>query len=532
MDTQISETLWRSLPGELQGMIATQVVEEEHGEDKTVAGYATVSKAWQVIVERITMRELRFSKDELITFEQLFLDVRRRRYIRYIGLEFLFIDSVESVDNSVWTASICDRNLARLHRELNRQTTNAEDNAAWNTKRINYEVTNMIYWFISLTSRWERSEVSHDGICLELIAETKSYCQELACRFVEYDGDVLDNSYLNTIDEDYRAFLYRSASRDFDRQAEWDHTWQVDLDALGLPCNTFESLTADFISGISLNYDNVRYISPYVVNKLAKQLSSIEYIDWQYKARFCSTEKHDKLIDDHIAAVAQLPATIKSLCLRQVGLGQFWGAQGNQQTYESHKRGDLAAALAALAARQLEKLTVTCVIDALDFFKMAGPNTMWPMLKHLALTTSCLDDKEPTSFESPRAHQIQRVIRKAGEAALRMPQLDFFSLTNGNPDGGVDVFFSFQVHEYEPHEFEPSFAMVKVFADQRNEHATNDVLTRLSLKKWHEVAASRSLDLTMKVGFGGDTEQHWHWSLMGGMAGVDRLQYPVVRQRG
>ncbi|TLD26870.1 hypothetical protein PspLS_04570 [Pyricularia sp. CBS 133598] len=534
MATQMSKPLWWELPRELHLMIAKQVAEEEYSEKKTVAGYATVDRQWQVIVEQATMRELKVSNDDLTMFESIFTVVRRRRYIRHIGLEFKFINSIETVDNRNWSSRMCDRSLARLHREMHRQNMETEDATTWHARQISFEITNTIYWFINYTNCWKRSEVSRLSICLELISENRSYCQQLARRLIEYDEEVLDGTYPDSLDKGYRAFLYESASRDFNRQAEWDHSWEDSLDALAMPFLAFESLAADFIRGISLSVNNARYISPYVVSKLAKQLPSIEYIDWHYKARFCTRDQHDKLMDEQIAAVEQLPATIKNLCLRQVGHGQSWSPHTNQQAYFGNKRGELAGALAALAARQLEKLSVTCAIDALDFFNLAGRQTMWPMLKHLTLTTSCFDDEEPSSFEPWRTQQIQAVIHKAGRAALRMPQLKVFSLTNANLDGGVgvSVYFSFRVHEYEPQEFTPSFAILELLADEDNDHATSDVLTRLSLKKWREVANWRCLDLTLKVGCSCEVDEDEQWSLTEGTLCLERLQDPAVRKRG
>ncbi|TLS20243.1 uncharacterized protein PpBr36_11520 [Pyricularia pennisetigena] len=529
MSSQISN-ISKRLPRELQLIVAKQLIQQDYAEKKTVARYATVSREWQTIVEQMTMRELRFSEDDLIMFECIFSVVRRRRYLRYIALEFMFINRVETLDNRNWSAATRDKHLERLILEMNRENMDGEDFTALDTRHINFEMTNAIYWFINYTDCWKKSETSPQGICLELIIETRSYCQELGRRFLELDSEALDDSQETAIQQNYRAFVYQSASGDFNRQAEWDHSWVAELNALAMP-ERFESLSAEFITGISLSVNNVRHISPYVINKLAKRLPSAEYIDWHYKSRFCSEEQHDRLMDEQITAVEQLPANIKSLCLRQVGHGQFWGPEGSQQVYESDKRGELAAALAALAARQLERLSVTCAIDALDFFKLAGRSTSWPLLKHLAMTTSCFNDEEPASCGPTRAQQIQAIISRAGIAALRMPQLDFFSLANADLDCRVGVFFSFKVYKYEPHEFEPSYAVVELFADDRNEHATNEVLTKLSLTKWDEVAASRCMELTLKVGLGSDAETSWELSLMDGMGNWGRLQEPVVRKR-
>ncbi|OAA59599.1 hypothetical protein SPI_05797 [Niveomyces insectorum RCEF 264] len=87
-------------------------------------------------------------------------------------------------------------------------------------------------------------------------------------------------------------------------------------------------------------------------------------------------------------------------------------------------------------SRELGHLFLSHMIDAQAFFQAAGdsPSHTWPHLQTLTLTSAFLSRTTPPA-------QIAALLRDAGTAAARMPQLEQMVLWNSEQNGGCAVLY-------------------------------------------------------------------------------------------
>ncbi|KAJ4187596.1 hypothetical protein NW755_007089 [Fusarium falciforme] len=416
-----------SFPQEIQQMILSKLAQS-----RDLASFACVHKHWQEFFEAKTFRHLIISQYDIEDFE-IVVQGARRSYVKHLWLRIL-------LPKYLW--------VWRKEEE--------DEHVLWKADRI---FTTSIFDFWEVLAKWDACiHGGNSGFTFELSAHSPSdWGKHVRDDFFERDVDMYQE-YLETDStkaykssgDVYVPYLkaYWGLGGMFGTQM-WDRTvadlfgWkplefnfreQEDMS----PIREDEAPELPSVSVIAkflIRRSQFRQISP---ASLVETLSSLPHLEQLAIERWRCLDAQEETLWCQMAKafILDLPTSVKTLSL--------YGDTANI-FHEWSSRDVMTIGLAKQLrnyGRHLESISISCLIDAKDFFQPFWTSrtectTTWENFKTLSLTSQIL--------KSSSRSRVNGLLCAAANTAMKMPKLQLLELWNG--DEGMAFVFRYRVKD-------------------------------------------------------------------------------------
>ncbi|KAI0893506.1 hypothetical protein F4806DRAFT_197214 [Annulohypoxylon nitens] len=403
---------WTGFPADIRRKILGIVLEAP----KTFT-YSAVCREWQAVFEKKHFERLVLSRDDLLYFAAIVYGPRAR-LVKHIVLRVV-------LDTYTYTTG--------------RMPENGQ--VCWN----NYLFTSTIKHLFIALGAWERPRGSNrEGLTFELcvcsLSEPRQIPAGLNLPYLK-PRENFHNPYAPSyIDSRFRDGTY-TLSENFQDSApglghaitslgdSWFEPWWVDL-----------PVEVDVITTFLVRREHYRRINTLGLGKILKSLVGLRQVIYEHGEDAFYHPQLGENPDYRKTFEHSLPRTLKSLVLFE---NQDL-PEKDQRTYPiftiARSREECLRFGSALekASRSLEHLSVSFVVDALDFFnpfRSAGPNSaLWVRheLQTISLTSTFLDPNPPGLTGGIQG--LDNLILLASFAAKSMPNLQVMEIWNGTGD--------------------------------------------------------------------------------------------------
>ncbi|RFU75819.1 hypothetical protein TARUN_6420 [Trichoderma arundinaceum] len=386
-----------------------------------LAGFATVSREWQTIIERHNFSRIKLTPSRLVDFGSVIH--RNRALVRYIWLclELEEYDCTECAPE--------DPNMLGF------------------SNTDNTMITTAFQHLFSTLSQWEPNGNLLLDISIHSTSDSEHWFKYLTFRPDIPSGEVSQGRYaeqsmLIKVDDHQHGWI---AGRR-DAAPSEDAIWKVFDEIIREGPFGSEEDEADWwrqlplvpaVTGVLLRQQNRRRWNPAALARMLTRLPSLKelhYEPWRewYNAQQRDTDKDFRVLFESLACTR----------LRRLVLFENFNQQYPHCIWDCDPirtpTPNVSQAVAN-ASLKLEHLAASFIVDASYFFFARRPSWKWPNLTWLALTSRLL-----THDESPIA--VDTMLRAAAAAAaMKMPNLKAMEIWNGRE--GLAMLFRYQLVE-------------------------------------------------------------------------------------
>jgi hypothetical protein len=284
---------WYSLYAEARLEILDLVAHSTIHEKGSLTQYACVSREWQEWFEIFTFKRVEISPSDIMPFISAFMNLRRRKYLEYIGVKldlpvhehsrdpFLDCDEFANVHQQMQTLSqmdpmlYCNYSWPRYQRENSWLKHQVEEN--------NRAFTIVLRGLFMELFQWRRGDCYHEGIELEIIADTKSHWQKTAEEYRAHNppSDTGSGDFHNSLSSELQIFHAPPYhGHEMLHDGELDFSFWLELDVhfggtLGPEVHV--------ISGLSILRRSVRHFDPEFVAHIVSLLPRLRTLRWEVR---------------------------------------------------------------------------------------------------------------------------------------------------------------------------------------------------------------------------------------------------------
>ncbi|OHE97217.1 hypothetical protein CORC01_07471 [Colletotrichum orchidophilum] len=403
---------WGSLPWELRYMILEIIMRQTSG----WGACASVCKEWQAILEKESFRQLKLQVPCLADMEAM-IGVKQAQLVRHIWL---------NIELKSYTCRSC-------------QNTESYSWICGNNKVVREGIAKL-FWILS---RWPVVE----GAKLTLELSIQSPSDREHCFKNLYFGGGGEDADLEFDRSGHQSHNLDSKHSFHDSQHGWVNGRQVDAPKAMALLRIFEPLYFKFkedlpqvkaVTQFVLRRQCRRKIEPRVMGSLfdkLPRLQSLIYEPWQSWDKlaqdFIWDHEYFNLIESHLPQTLQQISVFEETNEEYITLLRG----GLQITKPGIIRITSPTVSAAFAKRSLglEQLSVTFMIDALDFFRSCQQDWVWSHMRSLTLTSRILTQTENL--------EINKLMRSAAISALLIPHLHTMVIWNGRKGEAFKIFY-------------------------------------------------------------------------------------------
>ncbi|KAH7166355.1 hypothetical protein EDB81DRAFT_918732 [Dactylonectria macrodidyma] len=416
---------WNSLPSQVRDTILTRLSETERHPRHSFSRYATVCKDWQHNFEKVIFSKLRVSASDASSFSRVFRIKRRRKYLQHLGLS-LNLPEHEYTPFHGAGGSDEEKAMAQIYIISHYGHCEFAPSLKLQEKQNNISFTKAIWVLLSVLRSWKRTQVRH-GINLEIIADTKSYWQNMGAKMRRDNGPMAIFLEDSPRDSDGQKRYRRMTLSPHERTpilvtAQLDFHSSLDFDFLGSPVASVEALPkVDVVTSLSILQRTVRHFQPGAIGAIIKCFPFLAKITWQSWPLPHYINK-DAFSLTLAKTMSCWPASLEEVCLTHVTFFEYPNRCSRGRHGHNLYPGLFSGELSFLSQR-LKRLTVNYTIDAITFLTEAPQQ--WPKLEQLVLRS-----KQWILDELPLA--TNEILLRAAFAASGMPSLKLFGLWSAN----------------------------------------------------------------------------------------------------
>ncbi|KAI1492990.1 hypothetical protein F5X96DRAFT_623834 [Biscogniauxia mediterranea] len=383
---------WASLPTEIRLMILEEISRQKH---RGWASCASVCKEWQVFIEQKNFYRLNLRASCLQGLRDMV--VRQRHLVQYICL---------NIELLRYPCRSCQRT------ESSSQTS-----------QHNSIVRETMHQLFSVLSTWQPT--------CRLILELNAYSPS--------DSEHWFKNYYFNLEHGHDGDLVQGATTQWHDPAHgWVDGQQVEAPGAPAILRLFSLLCISLpkslpevhaVTGLVIRRQLRRQICPAALRLLWERLprlESIVYEPWRILERSWKIMAHGEL-----ASVIQdaLPSHIRTVSIFEDFNDQLALALDSDAPYLGFTDTDpivnpMLVGTLVSKSRDFERLSISYMIDARQFFKSCQLSYIWHRLQSLTLTSSILTQTAPQDG-------ISALLNNASLIALNMPQLERMILWNG-----------------------------------------------------------------------------------------------------
>ncbi|KAK3298465.1 uncharacterized protein B0H64DRAFT_422345 [Chaetomium fimeti] len=407
---------WVSFPVEIRRMILEEVCQAKH---RGWTSCAAVCKEWQFLIETRNFSQLKLQTGCLDEFSRIMLDRRRRKFVRYISLNMELprygCDSCNKVEGASSRVSNC------------------------------HLIGKATYKLFSILGTWRPTD---GGLTLDLSAYSPS------------DSEHFFRNY--PCGPDYGDPIRHQQSAPTELWSDRKHGWvsgrRVRAPTAAATMRIFSPILpaipkvtpmVPVVTGLVIRRQFRRQISPGGLRALwdkLPRLQSLVYEPWSFWRNWERLQQRGTRLDRRVYATFLLsytlqdfPSHVRTLSIFEDFNQQFQSTLEANSAYRTFLTTDPAAyrqLVQVLASKScnLERLYISFMVEAQDFFDACQQSYTWPCLQSLTLTSSLLTPDTPKE-------EIFTLLHNASLAALKMPQLETMALWLGRRGGASAVIY-------------------------------------------------------------------------------------------
>ncbi|KAF7559678.1 hypothetical protein G7046_g4472 [Stylonectria norvegica] len=441
---------WNCLCAGLQLYIWEQLANSHRCKTGPLAGlahYATVSKSWQRFFERKTFRHLSIFSNEIHQFNRI-VHGERRGMVKHVLLNFV----------------VNKRTSITLPNLFNTDYVSDESDRSF---------TSAVRYLLQVFSGWDIEAGKGQGITLELAPADHVLRSRVVLERRRLYAKLLEGNPIELCS--YPLFLYPLAvaplltSETFDLGTfsnpptgvdnwnAWTSFKNQELGRRGLGLDEQSLMNensvvvplprANVVAKLLIRLEFLLNFQPAALGEIIQSLPCLQDIQLE-RWRFGNKRSNDNWDFQRYAMMAKISlatlTTLKKLSIFEEADTDYH-RQGRDLCRPSPD--GFLSRMIFTASQNLEHLAISTMIDGRDFYQAethrgmglpanlslpTGPLPSWPSLKTLALT--CEDLTSTSTLER------DAILRAAGEAAKRMPQLQVLELWHHRErDGGLPL---------------------------------------------------------------------------------------------
>ncbi|KAF4441412.1 hypothetical protein FACUT_2720 [Fusarium acutatum] len=303
---------WHRLYAEARLEILDFVANSTIHEKGSIAGYACVSREWQDWFEIFTFKRIEISSSAIMPFITMFMNVRRRKYLQCIGVKLDLPIHKHTRD------PFLDRDkFVNIHQQMQALAQKAPTlycNYPWlrhQEEENNRAFTIILRGLFMELCQWRREDCHHDGIELEIIADSKSHWQKTAgeYRALNPPSDTSSGDFYNSLSSELQVFHappYHGNKVLHDGELDF-HVWLK----LDVPFGGKLGPEVHAISGLSILRRSVRHFDGESIAHIVSLLPHLRALRWEVRPHAHWETEHK--FHRHMRALlyALSPATTK-----------------------------------------------------------------------------------------------------------------------------------------------------------------------------------------------------------------------------
>ncbi|RYP45291.1 hypothetical protein DL768_008331 [Monosporascus sp. mg162] len=405
---------WHCIPAEIRLTVLEFLLQD----GCSLAGFATVSREWQTIIERHNFSRIKLTSSRLANFDSMIH--RNRSLVRYIWLclelQEYNCPECDPQDPESEGLSNADNTLittAFLNLFSSLSTWEQDGNLLLDISV--YSPSDSEHWFKYLT--FEPDAAS--DVCGQNQQTEQSMLVEASDHrhgWIAGSGYSVPPSV--AIDKVFDEIMGEGPFDDEEQEGQW---WQQ------LPL-------VPAVTGVLLRQQNRRRWKPAALAHMFARLPGLQEIHYEPWREWFDIQQ--QWTDQSLRGFFQSLASDR---LRRIVLFENFN-----QTYPASYISGCApmripsshvSRAVANASLTLEHLSASFMVDARDFFDAREPFWKWPNLTWLALTSRLLAPEE-----SPM--ELDDMLQAAAAAAMKMPNLETMEIWNG--EKGLAMLFRYQ----------------------------------------------------------------------------------------
>ncbi|KAF5643434.1 uncharacterized protein FTJAE_3234 [Fusarium tjaetaba] len=295
---------WYSLYAGARLEILDFVVHSTIQEKGSIAQYACVSREWQEWFEIFTFKRLEISPSDIMPFITVFMNLRRRRYLQYIGAKldlpvhehiqdpFLDRDEFVNIHQQMQALSqqdpmlCCNYSWLRYKHQEDMSWLKHREENSWlkhQDEENNRAFTNVLRGLFAELFQWRREHCHHEGIELEIIADTKSHWQKTAeeCQALNPPSDNGSGDFHNSLSSELQIFHappYHGHQVLHDGELDFSFWLELDVQFGGTL-----GPEVHVISGLSILRRSVRHFDPEFIAHIVSLLPRLRELRWEVR---------------------------------------------------------------------------------------------------------------------------------------------------------------------------------------------------------------------------------------------------------
>ncbi|KAL7958124.1 hypothetical protein V8C34DRAFT_305178 [Trichoderma compactum] len=381
-----SRTSWAYLPAEIRTLILKFLIKD----GCSLASFATVSREWQMIVERHTFARITLTPYRLTTFGPM--THRNQALVRYIWLclELEEYDCVGCGIDNIWVASDADDSRVMTTFVALFTTLSAWKPSGGLVLDISvFSLSDSKHWFKYLTFVPDAAS----GVC----RPRRSSDHSPLPKWTDYEHGWLDGRRVSAPTPFALAKVFGEilGARPFDNVEQEKQWWQ-------------QGPVVPAVTAVLLRQQTRRRWKPTTLKYMFARFPRLEEIHYEpWVEQFgCRQELTDRC-------------------------NLVFGASCGPVRISTSK----VSRAVAKASLKLEHLSASFMVDASHFFQAREPSWTWPNMTWFAMTSRLLGpDASPV--------EIDDMLIAASAAAIKMPNLQVMEIWNGQE--GLAMLFRYQ----------------------------------------------------------------------------------------
>ncbi|KAK3688423.1 hypothetical protein B0T22DRAFT_459394 [Podospora appendiculata] len=407
---------WDGLPAEIRHMILWALVQD--GQCK-LAPLTTVSREWQVELERHTFARIKLTPSRLADFHSMVH--RNRALVGYIWfcLELDDYDCTKCAPGQVPPRP----NLDELAELLDTSDTDK------------CPITASFHNLFSVLSTWEDPR---GGLTLDISIYSPSD-PEIWLNFLNFDDDDVDDPQHGWVAGSRHTAPHRWA---------FHKVFNVVMEP-----GPFDSDDAEFewwdqlpsvpaVTSLLLRQQNHRRWNPNALAHMLARFPRLQEVHYELWRGWCRFQRPtDKEYHNLFESIQRANIHLKRLVVFENFHQQYPAILQRLLNVEEMEKCEsirdphpVVGRMVAIASLQLEHLAASFIVDAGHFFAIE-PSWEWPKLTSLVLTSNVLRPGEDPV-------QMEAMLHAAAAAAMRMPRLETMEIWNGRK--GLAAAFQYQ----------------------------------------------------------------------------------------